>query len=217
MGYGFEVLKERDVVGGGLRNCGCYKCNSYDRVRLVYVYLRDVKKIFSSPADYSILHVAPEYHLSKKMKDAAFREYICGDKFTPGYSYPAHVRNLDLTELPFEANHFDLLISNHVLEHIPNDLDAMKEIYRVLKSGGQAILQVPFSLNSDKTIEDSSIDTNEGREKFFGQYDHVRIYGKDYMDRLRSVGFQVSLLNISADYPKSGLNLKEDIFIIQKP
>jgi ubiquinone/menaquinone biosynthesis C-methylase UbiE len=97
----------------------------------------------------------------------------------------------DITNIPFEDNSFDIIICNHVLEHIPDDRLAMSELYRVMKKGAWAILQVPIDYNRETTYEDFTITTPEGREKFFGQNDHVRIYGRDYPDRLKSVGFSV--------------------------
>ena len=124
-----------------------------------------------------------------------------------------------IQKLPYNSNYFDIVYSSLVFHHLDakTKQDAMKEIFRVLKPGGQAILQVPFSLNSDYTFEDWSVTKPEEREKVFGQFDHLRIYGRDYMDRLRSVGFTVSMINISAKYKKAGLNEIEDLFVILKP
>lgn len=217
IGIDIPVLREKKVVGGGLRKGGCYKCHSYDRERLIYFYLIHELKIQDNSAIKSILHIAPERHVMEELLKIPFLKYACGDKFTQGYSYPTNVADMDLTSLKFENNTFDFVISNHVLEHIPNDLDAMKEIFRVLKSGGQAILQVPFSLNTEKTLEDWTVTDPTQREKVFGQFDHLRIYGQDYLERLRSVGFKVSSINISGKYKLAGLNPDEDLFIINKP
>jgi SAM-dependent methyltransferase len=123
---------------------------------------------------------------------------------------------MNVLDIPFPDNSFDLVICNHLLEHVPNDMDAMKELLRVLKVGGEAILQVPISKNSAKTIEDWSVTTPEERERAFGQFDHVRIYGQDYTDRLTLAGFKVERINISKDYPSYGLAGEEDIFIGRK-
>ena len=99
----------------------------------------------------------------------------------------------DICNLPFSDQQFDWVVCNHVLEHIPNDKIAMQEIYRVLKPGGTAILQVPLRLDQN-TFEDDRITDPKERAQVFGQYDHVRIYGKDYQERLEQVGFQVKML-----------------------
>ncbi|GAA4315598.1 hypothetical protein GCM10023164_11780 [Christiangramia aestuarii] len=97
----------------------------------------------------------------------------------------------DICDLPFKNESFDFILCNHVLEHIPDDRKAMEEIYRILKPGGTAILQIPQDLKRAKTFQDDSITDPEERAKIFGQYDHVRVYGRDYFDKLRKVGFQV--------------------------
>jgi SAM-dependent methyltransferase len=215
IGDNFNVIKEKQIVGAGLRNAGCFNCGSTDRERLIYLFLRDKLSIFNDKS-ISILHLAPEKNLSKILLEQNFKEYICGDLFTEGYFYPEYVKNMNVLEIPFEDNHFDLVICNHLLEHIENDLDAMKEIYRVLKKNGKAILQVPISKILENTYEDSKISAPNEREEFFGQFDHVRIYGQDYVKRLENVGFQVERVNISEKYQHNGVNLDEDIFIAFK-
>jgi SAM-dependent methyltransferase len=98
----------------------------------------------------------------------------------------------DICDLPFADNSFDWILCNHVLEHIPNDTKAMQELFRVLKPAGKALLQVPLDTARDSTFEDDSITDRTARTQIFGQYDHVRIYGMDYFDKLRSVGFEVN-------------------------
>lgn len=97
----------------------------------------------------------------------------------------------DICKLPFASNSYDIIFCNHVLEHIPDDTKAMSELYRVLKPGGMAILQIPQDLSRATTFEDDSITDPIARAKIFGQYDHVRVYGRDYFDQLRAVGFTV--------------------------
>ena len=212
IGIDIEVLKQKEVVGAGRRNAGCYKCGSTDRERLIYLYLKNVIKIFESD-NLKILHLAPEKNLSNVLKNCTSHEYVCGDLFTEGYNYPEYVRNMNVLNIPFEENYFDLVICNHLLEHVPDDATAMRELFRVLKPNGKAILQVPISRNSENTYEDFSITIPKERELAFGQFDHVRIYGKDYIQRLNAAGFQVDRKNISTEYPKEGLCLQEDIFI----
>lgn len=97
----------------------------------------------------------------------------------------------DICDLPFDDNSYDVIFCNHVLEHIPDDQKAMKELYRILRPGGMGIFQIPQDLNRETTFEDDSITDKAERARIFGQYDHVRIYGRDYFDKLRSVGFKV--------------------------
>jgi predicted SAM-dependent methyltransferase len=100
----------------------------------------------------------------------------------------------DLMHAPFRARSFDAVICNHVLEHIPNDSAAMQEIYRILKPGGWALLQVPLSLVLSRTLEDPSVTSPQERERVFGQHDHVRIYSpQDYKSRLEAAGFRVKV------------------------
>lgn len=215
IGADFKVLTEKQVVGAGLRKGGCYKCGSTDRERLVFIYLKEVAKVLERK-DIRILHFAPEKRLANTLRKIGFEEYICGDLFTEGYDYPDYVQNMNVLDIPYEDDFFDLVVCNHLLEHVPADIDAMKELYRVLKPSGKAILQVPISKNLDKTFEDFSVTDPEEREIVLGQFDHVRIYGQDYTDRLSSVGFKVERINISREYEKYGLSMDEDIFIGKK-
>src|SRR4249920_3892182 len=113
---------------------------------------------------------------------------------------PLAMIRMDISKIPYKANCFDVIICNHVLEHIPNDRQAMSDLYRVLKPGGWAILQVPISLSLDRTYEDPTAVTREEREKKFGQHDHVRIYAKDYKDRLENVGFTVEVYSFRKEF-----------------
>lgn len=216
IGLAIPVLSEKEVVGGGRRAAGCHKCGSSDRERLVYVYLKDKLRIFSSGKNKSLLHIAPEKKISQLLLDAHLDLYVCGDLFTEGYDYPEHVQNINILNIPYDDNTFDLIICNHVLEHIPTDIDAMKELCRVLKTGGKAVLQVPISKNSGQTFEDFHVIEPKQREMIFGQFDHFRIYGQDYVNRLEASGFKVNRINISKEFAKNGLNMDEDLFICEK-
>jgi len=131
--------------------------------------------------------------------------------------------NMDITDIQYSADSFDAVICNHVLEHIPNDRVAMKELHRVLRPDGWALLQVPISLNSETTYEDASITTPDGRERAFGQADHVRIYARDYVDRLRGAGFGVEVFDwrtqrghFGGSENRFGLNGDERVFLAHK-
>ena len=98
--------------------------------------------------------------------------------------YPPYVHNMNVLNLPFAEGDFDMVMCNHVLEHIEDDRKAMRELFRVLKKGGVGLLQVPMSNILDKTLEDSSVKTSEERLKVFGQTDHLRLYGMDKEENL---------------------------------
>ena len=212
-GHDFPVLEQRQVVGGGVRPSSCYACGSSDRERLIYFYLKDDLRLLDEPQDRRVLHIAPEKRLSATLLDAGLGEYVCGDLFTEGYLYADHVRYLDVLDLPFDDDTFDLVLCNHVLEHIEPDNVAISELARVLKPGGRAILQVPISKNSAETFEDFSVQDPREREQTFGQRDHVRIYGQDYVDRLRKGGFRVERASLSAKYAAYGVNPDEELFV----
>lgn len=213
IGQNLPVLRQKQVVGSGLRRGGCYNCGSRDRERLVYAYLKEKLNIFTQPKKYRVLHLAPENRLSAALLKSGLNQYVCGDLFAPGYSYPSHVQNMNVLNIPYAANYFDLIICNHVLEHVPQDLKAMKELYRVLKPGGQTILQVPISKNSLKTFEDFTVINPEKRKVVFGQFDHVRIYGQDYPSRLKQAGFRVKKINLFPKFSRYGLNPDEKLYI----
>lgn len=163
---------------------------SLERHRLMWLYLKNDSAFFDKPL--KVLHMAPEQcflSLFKKMKNL---DYTTADLYSPIVDVKA-----DILNLPFENNEFDLVFCNHVLEHIEDDQKAMKELFRVMKPGGMGIFQVPQELSRETTYEDASITSAEDKAKHFGQYDHVRIYGRDYFNRLRKVGFKVEEVDYS--------------------
>lgn len=132
------------------------------------------------------------------------------------------MEKMDITGIPYPEDTFDLILCNHVLEHIPDDLQAMKELFRVLKPDGLAVIQVPLSPVLTSTYEDPEVTREEDRERTFGQKDHVRIYGMDYPDRLSNAGFRVIEYRWNEegghDYPGKlfGLNEEEILFLGKK-
>ena len=164
----------------------------------------------------NILHIAPEWNLSQWIAKQQPKTYVQGDRHMEGYQYNDSVHHMDITALPFPEGQFDWIICNHVLEHIEEDSIAMRELHRVLKPGGGAILQVPISRKIDKTYEDKTIQSPEAREKHFGQNDHVRVYGNDYPKRLIAAGFKVEEISTNPRQIKSGLNPKEVVFYCHK-
>ena len=167
-------------------NALCPDSLSLERHRLLWLYLNQRTNFFGEPLHF--LHIAPEQCFMKYFEAQHHEGYITADIESP----LAKVK-MDVHDIPFEANTFDAAMCNHVMEHVDDDIKAMSEIYRVLKPGGWAILQVPFfSPVPDVTFEDKSITSPKDREKWYGQDDHVRLYGKDYPERLRKAGFQVT-------------------------
>ncbi|MBE0650732.1 MAG: methyltransferase domain-containing protein [Bacteroidales bacterium] len=221
-GFDLPVITEKKIVGGGRRfNDVCPRCQSTDRDRLVYLYLKYESDFFKEK--HFVMHIAPEPALYNVFKKTPTIDYYPATKYEEGFYYDGNIQKEDLLELQLENDTFDWVLCNHVLEHIPDDAKAMSELYRVLKPGGKAILQVPYSLVLDKTFEDDSITDPKEREKAFGQFDHVRIYGKDYPDRLRKAGFEVKVVkqnwNFSniIDFKRFALNPKEELFLCLKP
>ncbi|MDH7445074.1 class I SAM-dependent methyltransferase [Aquimarina sp. 2201CG14-23] len=157
---------------------------SLERHRLLWLYLQQETNFFSNEA--KVLHFAPEQAFYKRFRNLKNITYITTDLNSPLADVKA-----DICNLPFETNKYDVIFCNHVLEHIPDDTKAMQEILRVLKPGGMAILQIPQELHRATTFEDDSITDPKERAKIFGQYDHVRVYGRDYFEKLRSIGFRV--------------------------
>ncbi len=166
---------------------------SLERHRLLWLYLQNETDFFTAKEKKNVLHFAPEQEFYKRFKKQKNIQYTTTDLFSPLADVKA-----DICNLPFEDNQYDVLFCNHVLEHIPDDTKAMQELYRVLKPGGMAILQIPQDLNRAITFSDDSITDEKERAAIFGQYDHVRVYGRDYFDKLRNIGFTV----VEEDYTK---------------
>ncbi|MEZ5199093.1 MAG: methyltransferase domain-containing protein [Bacteroidales bacterium] len=215
LGFDFPVLQEMQIVGGGKRNTLCPVCNSSDRIRLNYIFLKQNSDIFSQPA--KLLHLAPEPALKSIFLKHKNIDYITADLYQENVMV-----KMDITKIQFPDHTFDAIICNHILEHIPNDRQAMKELYRVLKPGGWAILQVPLSKILRNTLEDPTVVSEDDRERVFGQKDHVRIYGLDYPERLRNAGFRVTEYkwtednNLKNPGNRLGLNKDEVVFYCQK-
>jgi len=178
--YGYEIQRQNVLSPSTL---------SLERHRLLWLYLTNETDFFTSKK--KVLHMAPEQCFL-----ARFRK-LNHDYKTADLDSPIADVKADIVNLPFNDNSFDVIFCNHVLEHIQDDTKAMKELFRVMKKGGMGVFQVPQDLNRDVTFEDNSITDPKERAKIFGQYDHVRVYGRDYFDKLRSVGFKVEEVNYS--------------------
>jgi predicted SAM-dependent methyltransferase len=172
--YGYEIQRPNVLSPSTL---------SLERHRLLWLYLTNETDFFTSKK--KVLHMAPEQCFLNRFKKLN-HEYITADLYSPIADIKA-----DITNLPFDDDSFDVILCNHVLEHIQDDIKAMRELFRVMKKGGMGIFQIPQDLNRESTFEDNTIIDRKERAKIFGQYDHVRIYGLDYFEKLRSVGFKV--------------------------
>tara|TARA_R100001369_G_scaffold21881_3_gene39752 strand:+ start:57352 stop:58119 length:768 start_codon:yes stop_codon:yes gene_type:complete len=194
--YGYEDQRENVLSPSTL---------SLERHRLLWLYLKNESAIFSAPL--KLLHFAPEQAFYKRFRKMKNLEYTTTDLNSPLADVKA-----DICNLPFDDNSFDFILCNHVLEHIPDDTKAMKELYRILRPGGTAILQIPQDLQRANTFEDNSITSRKERAKIFGQYDHVRVYGRDYFEKLRSIGFKVE----EVDYTKTLSASEIDTFRLEQ-
>lgn len=172
-------------------NALCPDSLSLERHRLMWLYLKDKTNFFT--AKLKVLHIAPEHCFIHRFEAMTNLDYITADIESP----LAKIK-MDVHDIPFPADHFDVAFCNHVMEHVTSDIKAMSEIYRVLKPGGWAIIQSPINISRLVTFEDLTLKTSQEREKVFGQDDHVRDYGLDYGRRLEQAGFTV----VEDDYVK---------------
>jgi len=185
--YGYNSVRD---------NVLCPGCLSLERHRLLWLYLKNRTNFFTH--ELNVLHVAPEqcfYQRFRKMKNL---KYLTADLESP----LADVK-LDIQQMPFSDNEFDVVICNHVLEHVPDDRTALREIFRILKPGGYAILQVPTAYGMEKTHEDATITDPKEREKQFRQKDHMRLYGKDYLKRVMEAGYVIGEENYLFTFSKT--------------
>ena len=151
--------------------------------RLIWLFLERKTNFFSGNFD-RVLHVAPEVFFEKKFRSVFKNRYLTAD-----LNDPRAMVKMDVTNIKYPDNTFDVILCNHVLEHVQDDTGAMRELFRVLKTEGWAILNVP--IRGIKTFEDPSVSTEEERLRVYGHTEHVRNYGLDYLDRLQTAGFRV--------------------------
>jgi SAM-dependent methyltransferase len=180
--YGYGVQRQNALSPSTL---------SLERHRLLWLYLKNETRFFTDKI--KVLHFAPEQAFYKRFKRLQNLDYTTTDLNSPLADVKA-----DICDLPFNDNTFDFILCNHVLEHIPDDTKALQELFRVLKPEGIGIFQIPQDLSREITFEDDTITDKKERAKIFGQYDHVRVYGRDYFDKLRSTGFKVREVDYTA-------------------
>lgn len=195
-------------------NAQCPVCGSLERHRLLGLYLHERTDLFDGQQK-KLLHVAPELQLATLFRRAPGIDYLSAD-LAPNRA----MVTMDVTDIQYPDDTFDVIQCSHVLEHVADDRRAMREFYRILKPGGWAVLQVPI-VAREKTFEDPSVIDPAERAQLFGQHDHVRIYGLDYSDRLAEAGFSVRIdsyarLMHDEELLRLGLDRSEDVFFCQK-
>ncbi|PLR83165.1 glycosyl transferase family 2 [Bacillus canaveralius] len=206
--YDWEMWNKRTAI--------CPNCHSLDRERLYKIFIEKETNINSK--DLAVLHIAPEKNLRDWLSAKPNLAYVAGDLFPSDKD----MIKLDITDIGYNNQHFDVVLCSHVLEHVPDDMKGLKELYRVLKTGGWGIIQVPIALNINMTLEDPTITTPEDRKRIFGQDDHVRIYSKsDFVNRLKLVGFRVEEYKpiecFGIDITSAiGLSEKDTLYIVYK-
>lgn len=194
-------------------NALCPHCLSLERHRLMWLFLKEKTGFFTEKL--KVLHVAPELCFIDRFQQLPNLAYITGDLESP----LAQIK-MDIHQMPFEADSFDVVFCNHVLEHVKDDIAACKEINRVLKAGGWGIIQSPV-YDLERTLEDNSVIDPVVRERMFGQRDHVRKYGKDYARRLEESGLMIEENTFVKSLPNEtirrfGLPQEEVLFICKK-
>lgn len=185
--YGYVISRD---------NALCPNCLSLERHRLLWLWLQRESDLFEQRP--RLLHVAPEVCLMRHLR----RTYAGGgneaDYVTADLESPLADLHFDIQQIPLEDESFDVVFSNHIMEHVEDDLLAMRELYRVMRRGGWGVILSPVELDRATTFEDDSITDEAERTRIFGQYDHRRVYGRDYADRLREAGFEVEDLDYAA-------------------
>lgn len=196
----------------------CANCFSLERHRLLLAYLRNHTELFQRPL--RVLHFASEKCIHDEITDNSDATYETADlmiQFLPTLEKkPMH--KMSITDIKFPDASFDLFLCNHVLEHVPDDRQAMREIYRVLKPGGKALLMVPINPGETETQEDLSFDRHQ-RRKFYGSQHHLRFYAADdFAARLEQVGFSVEQWTIGdeLDVEKYRIDPTEIVFVCDK-
>ncbi|MBI5134900.1 class I SAM-dependent methyltransferase [Candidatus Uhrbacteria bacterium] len=207
-----------DIIGSDPNNFGCMHCNSHDRERHLFMFF-DRLNIWEKMKNVAILHFAPEKNLSEKISKQEPLQYVCADL----YPKDQLTQKIDLTRVPYSNDVFDIVIANHVLEHIPNYLEALNEIYRVLKPNGAAVLQTPYTKLLEHNFELSCINTSALRSYYYGQSDHVRIFSRSHLfGDIEGAGFVLKIKKNDDLFSEElaryyGVNKNEDLILAYKP
>ncbi|MBQ2394190.1 MAG: methyltransferase domain-containing protein [Alistipes sp.] len=183
--YGYVTSRE---------NALCPRCLALERHRLIWLWIERETNLANQPR--KMLHIAPEVALMRKFNQiyTSNRElYVTAD-----LESPLATLHFDVQHIPLEDESFDVIICNHLLEHVESDHKALDELFRVMRHGGWGIILSPMDESRETTFEDDSITDEAERTRIFGQYDHRRIYGRDYADRLRKAGFEVEVIDYAS-------------------
>lgn len=206
--YGYLVQRD---------NALCPNCMALERHRLLWLWLKRETDLFTSLP--RLLHIAPEVCLMRHLKRSykgQKHNYVTADLESP----LAHL-HFDVMQIPLADESFDVIICNHLLEHVESDKKALSELRRVLCRGGWAVLLSPIDYSREHTFEDDSITDPEERTRLFGQYDHRRVYGRDYVERLREAGFEAQEIDYAArltDQERREYALTDEkIYVVRKP
>lgn len=210
------ILRDLELVGSDLGRFGCPHCGSTDRERHLLAYMQRTDLL--NLAGKRVLHFAPEKNLRFFIKAAGPVEYVQGDLFPRD----DQITRVDITAMQYPDEHFDLLIANHVLEHLPDDISALSEIVRVLKPDGHAILQTPYAAKLERSLAIPHISSDSARLALYGQEDHVRLYGADIFERVTRAGLLPKVqghcdLLADMDPHRYGMNPREPFMHWVKP
>jgi len=205
-----------EVIGSNTDQFLCPSCGSHDRERHLLMYLAQLNLLPLLGGKAKVLHFAPEKWVSQLITLQKPEAYIQADL----YPESENIQKIDMHEIPYPDESFTIVIANHVLEHVDDDLKAMSEIRRVLSPGGLAILQTPYSASLHHTFSDPGVTKPEQRLQLFGQEDHVRLFGRDIFERFATAGFSpliVTHQQVLSDMPAQifGVNEREPLFLFE--
>ena len=187
----------------------CPQCGSRERHRLMHLWVTEGGG--DRLAGKRILHFAPEKAVARRMLDNPL--YETADLHQPGMTH-----RVDITRVPLTDAGYDVVIAHHVLEHIPDDRQAMRELFRLLRPGGVAVLSVPINASRQETYENATVTAPGERHAHFSAEDHRRYYGLDFCDRLEEAGFRTSVFRVSPEEEvRFGLQRDEWLTIAEKP
>ncbi|MBO5275756.1 MAG: methyltransferase domain-containing protein [Alistipes sp.] len=201
-------------------NALCPNCLALERHRTLWLWLLRESDIGrGAMALPRLLHVAPEVALMRKFSRIYAKQPA--DYVTADLESPLADLHFDIQHIPLEDESFDVVICNHIMEHVEDDRLAMREILRIMRKGGWGVILSPVDLQREKTFEDDTITDEAERTRIFGQYDHRRIYGRDYAERLREAGFEVYECDYANLIPAKEKQLyaltDEPLYIVRKP